>query len=255
MKQIYFFTILTALSLPLSLILKWRCPSLPRSPKWTANGLRKRIFLNFLSLTSSQIAYRKVTDPNDLLVIEKKLNQCQEKIETAQLQGCFQNLTKFVHSYGRHHSEGHNYGLLISDKEYVTSPKYRRFLTLPKEFQDGLPDDWEEIAKANNWKYAEFTSSTVGNKYYGSHRRLTFLIQTPEQDQWVQFTTPEKYRWNDSVGLPERLINMITVEKKAVKEDGTSEALEEPRLYFSEFARNLRGRNPQLHTNVSSCYE
>src|SRR5688572_18696857 len=91
---------------------------------------------------------------------KENVERCQSDLKSKDWYSCFENFMKYksrTSSRGRSHSLGFN----ISDARYIEDRK--ELLTLPKEFRNGLPANWREIADKKGWKYLEYRSQTVAN--------------------------------------------------------------------------------------------
>lgn len=216
-------------------------------------------FLNYLRKKSETVtSSKRSTNYSFLEQVAAQIEACEELPSSKDLKKCTTNFKRFAKVYSRRQHPNHKYGFSIPDSEYLSDPTTRAMTELPEEFRDGLPSDWKAIAERNKWPYAEFSSSIVGNKPFYSYRRMTVLVERPEVDLWIQFTLPDLdaklpllgFRLPEKFHKPfkERLINVIGIEK-------TKSPSARPRPYFAEYFSDFRGRNPRVHTRVSSCYE
>ncbi len=203
--------------------------------------------LAFLNRAAAKVALDKSSiDSSFLDLVTKRIEGCEELPSQVDLQSCTSNFKKFAAMYRLRQHPQHRYGFKVTDAAYLNDPLTQTMIELPSEFKNGLPENWEEIAKKNNWPYAEFESSVVGNKPYYSFQRLTMLVERPIGDLWIQFTRPDVA--SRLTGASERLINVIGV-------SSPSENAGRRKPYFAEYLTDWKGRNPRVHTNVSSCYE
>lgn len=175
----------------------------------------------------------------DYQEVSRTMESCGEYFAANGLTDCMQNLAGFARVQVR--ASSRDMGFVLPNREYLAAQP-QELMRLPDEFRDGLPSGWQEIARDRGWKYFSYASRTVGNPPNTTFGRLLFLIESETHDRWIQFT------YSDS--LPERLIDLIAIQKKV-----EGKTLVQPKIHFRQYWRDDNGRNPELRVQTGdNCY-
>ena len=221
-------------------------------------GLKKRKLKKTINLIKN--CNRKID--------ELGLSQCLSKDILPVLEVAYKKLKASSHS-----GFSNSLAFEVKDKEYFKSiPKGAT--SLPKELQDGLPENWRELVDQNeNWTGLEYLSRTVANPPGPNRSRGRVLLQVndPPYERWIQFTIPQPCRSGEWIntenaqaycdkngkyrilpagfsGTPsevklatlpeykkqERLVDYISVNTEAVPN----------KIYFTQYWRDENGKNP-----------
>ena len=173
-------------------------------------------------------------------ILDLKL-KCSSVFKEKNVDQCFNNIFGFskeiqkIYSYTRSGS---------FDMSEIYKNVNKKSIDLPKEFKNGLPKNWKEIAQEKKWKFLEYRSRTVANPPHNQYSRILFQIEIDGIDQWIQFTVPDP----EMPGQP-LLIDVIGMEKPDPKL-----GLDRPRINFAQYARDTSGENPSLVHSTDACY-
>ena len=151
-----------------------------------------------------------------------EIEGCQNALNSAGLQNCFQNLQNYVGTHGRIERTGDQSGYTVPLAQYSREMEERErqlggasggrvhLVTLPEPFQNGLTANWQEDVRRLGGTFVEYHSWSVANPPVGSRARILIHLPGPYSDQWIQVTVPE----GRSADLSRQgLINVIGVEK------------------------------------------
>lgn len=185
--------------------------------------------------------------PNKLKNFIKDIENCDDMISDMGLESCLQqDLLPFLKTtLKRKTRRGDSYlDFEVSDKEYFRKTP-NKALKLPREFKNGLPENFREVAKKNNWNVIEYRSRTVVNPGgAGSRNRILFQIDDPPFERWIQFTSPETKKQT----VKENLIDYISIDTEK----------DPQKIYFTQYWRNDKGKNPKRRDkagqNFDGCY-
>lgn len=167
---------------------------------------------------------------------------CAATFQLTGVNKCSERILKRAELRGLERNRDHSMGWEVSDSDYTNSVP-DGYLDMPREFKDGLPDNYAELAKQKGWKMLEYRSRTVPNPPNSSFSRVLFLVEGEKVDKWIQFTLPE----NDT--NTEQLIDFIAMEKPTSADDKATP-------YYTQYWRDRQGRNPKMRTQGSfdNCY-
>ncbi|MBH47180.1 MAG: hypothetical protein CME71_03315 [Halobacteriovorax sp.] len=179
---------------------------------------------------------------SSLRPLEEIWEDCGATFELNGVKACAERVLKSARQTQYTRYNGHSMGWEVSDTDYISSVP-DGYLDLPREFKDGLPANYQELAREKGWKMVEYRSRTVPNPPYGSFSRVLFLIEGEKVDKWIQFTLPE------DPNNKERLIDFIALEKPEGPNDKATP-------YFTQYWRDGNSRNPKMRTSGSfdNCY-
>ena len=185
--------------------------------------------------------------PRKLRNFIQDIQNCDDMISDLGLESCLQNdLLPFLKTTLKRKTRrgSHDLNFEVSDKEYFRNTPTKA-LKLPKEFKNGLPENYREIAKKNGWDVLEYRSRTVVNPGgAGSRNRILFQINDPPFERWIQFTSPES---EDQV-VKENLIDYISIDTDK----------DPQKIYFTQYWRDDKGQNPKRRDKAGhhfdSCY-
>lgn len=184
---------------------------------------------------------------NNFTQVSQQLSSCWDTIRSNGYDRCLGRLHDFAEVKAKSADPAYSMGFSVPTDQYYKQHPKDGSMDLPKEFADGLPDDWEDVARKNGWKYARYESKLVAARPHGTHTRILFQVPNPNgtsnTDQWIQVTVPK------NPGDPqEQIIDMITV-KKGAAPDGNDQ------IYFKQFWRDEKGKHPVAAPSMASnCY-
>lgn len=200
-------------------------------------GLLSKAAKDFSILWKDQKAYSSSSSVYD------DINKCWGKISNFGISACFVNLKNYSFRMTSSFNNNHRLGFNQTDSEYLSGRM--KYLALPSEFSDGLPENWQALAAQKGWKVLSYRSRILPNPPHNQYSRILFYIPLPEYDQWIQFTTPDV---EDVEFKQSTLIDMISVTKV---ENGMT--LEKPQINFIQYERNRSGKNPQVRAFFDRC--
>lgn len=183
--------------------------------------------------------YYSSTIQNELREIGE---ECAATFQLTGVNKCADRIIQRSNLRALERNRDHSMGWEVSDSDYINAVP-DGYLDLPRELQNGLPNNYAELAKQKGWKMLEYRSRTVPNPPNSSFSRVLFLVEGEKVDKWIQFTLPE-----NSTNT-ERLIDFIAMEKPTSAEDQATP-------YYTQYWRDSQGRNPQMRTQGSfdNCY-
>lgn len=144
-------------------------------------------------------------------------------------------------------------GFTKPNEEYLDAQP-QALMELPDELKNGMPQDWEQLFVAKGWAYSRYRSGFVENPPNQSRNRVLVKISAETHDQWIQITLPPNAGETlDGTG-PERMLDLIVVEKK-----DSSGKLSRPRIHFRQYVRDEAGgvahrRQGNELGAVENCY-
>ncbi len=196
------------------------------SRKWqTTNGFYDREFI----LDKESADYAKLK------------NSCARKISDSKLAKCFENMDRFIDQLEKVKSPHHANGFLLNDQEYKGSRSKANF-ELPKELMNGIPANYQEIAKANNWIFYEYSSSLVVGAG-DSKRRLLFVVEEAPLAKWIQFTLPDQ--WPQNIGQ-EKMVDIISID--------SSRSKAAPLVSYIEYSKEESANWESVNSKCLKCH-
>lgn len=162
------------------------------------------------SWEKSTVTYRGMTGETQLIQEFRDFKQkCASKMSLYGLASQTKNLEDFLEHRATTSQKGHDFGFLLNTQDYMAQFPKTNF-ELPEELKNGIPEDYEALAKRKGWKYFEYTASLVVGSD-DSHRRLLFLIEESNgSKKWVQFTLPKTNKEPRGRG---KMVDIIHVQK------------------------------------------
>ena len=175
--------------------------------------------------------------------IGKMKLECAGSTNQANLNACTQRALDYFSQFANN-SDEYMYSSVMKNDEYIASQP-KGVLELPKEFQNasnGLPSNWEDIAKKNGWKWVLFHSDTANEP------RLVFYIPGEKYDRMLVY-----YSFNTKDTSPSSWVGLQMQAVQRKTDDGKVPEL--LKYYFKSWEFSRVFRKPEVAHTGGRCVQ
>lgn len=184
------------------------------------------------------------TNPKRIIAeIEKRKKMCIGATNSSNLNECTKRISDYFSQFNNN-SNDYMFSAVMKNDDYIASQP-EGVMELPEEFKNasnGLPENWEEVAKKNGWKWVLFHSDTANEP------RLVFYIPGEKYDKMLVY-----YSFNTRDTSPSSWVGlqMQAVQKKT--NEGKKPEL--PKYYFKSWGFSKFLRKPEVAHTGGRCVQ